>query len=92
MVRARRSDSGPSFGRETESKRANAVLRHDSQPLGPRLGRRPPLLQLVIIEDWLIPAIINDFKKNVKAGQESNGARVSVMRASWISLTDWDFS
>ena len=42
------------------------------------------------IEDWLIPAIINDFKKTLKAGQESDLARVSVMRASWIGIADWE--
>ena len=27
-------------------------------------------------EDWIIPAIVNDFKRNLKAGYESDGARV----------------
>jgi predicted Zn-dependent peptidase len=31
-------------------------------------------------EDWIIPAIINDFKKGQKASQEFNTARVSMMR------------
>ena len=41
-------------------------------------------------EDWLVPAIINDFKKNTKAGLESDPARVDDMRSSWISFSDWD--
>jgi predicted Zn-dependent peptidase len=41
-------------------------------------------------EDWLVPAIINDFKKNTKAGLESDPARVDDMRASWISHFEWD--
>ncbi|MBM3262300.1 MAG: insulinase family protein [candidate division Zixibacteria bacterium] len=41
-------------------------------------------------EDWIIPAIINDFKKNRKAGLESNGSRVSSMRASYLSFEEWD--
>jgi predicted Zn-dependent peptidase len=42
------------------------------------------------IEDWVIPAIVNDFKKNKKAGLEDDTARVSAMRSSWIDLNDWD--
>jgi predicted Zn-dependent peptidase len=41
-------------------------------------------------EDWLIPAIINDFKKNQKAGLEDDTARVSMMREAWIGHEPWD--
>jgi len=41
-------------------------------------------------EDWLVPAIINDFKKNTKRGLESDPARVSDMRSSWIELKPWE--
>jgi predicted Zn-dependent peptidase len=41
-------------------------------------------------EDWIIPAIINDFKKNEKASQEFNTARVSVMRTAFIEGAEWD--
>lgn len=41
-------------------------------------------------EDWIIPAIINDFKKNEKASQEFNTARVAMMRQSFIEGADWD--
>ena len=40
-------------------------------------------------EDWIIAAIINDFKKNQKASQEFNTARVSMMRQSFIEGADW---
>ena len=42
------------------------------------------------IEDWVIPAIVNDFKKNKKAALENDEARVQTMRSSWIQLEDWD--
>lgn len=42
-------------------------------------------------EDWIIPAIINDFLKNEKAGLEFNQARVSMMRDSFIQGSDWDY-
>ncbi len=41
-------------------------------------------------EDWIIPAIVNDFKKTEKAALESNTARVSNMRASFIQDAPWD--
>lgn len=43
-------------------------------------------------EEWIIPAIINDFKKNEKASLEYNQARVSMMRDSFIQGTDWDYT
>ena len=42
-------------------------------------------------EDWIIPAIINDFKKGQKASQEFNTARVSMMRQAFIEGADWDY-
>jgi predicted Zn-dependent peptidase len=42
-------------------------------------------------EDWIIPAIINDFKKGQKASQEFNTARVSMMRQAFIEAADWDY-
>ena len=42
-------------------------------------------------EDWIIPAIINDFKKGQKASQERNTARVSMMRQAFIEGADWDY-
>lgn len=42
-------------------------------------------------EDWIIPAIINDFKKAQKASQEFNTARVSMMRQAFIEGADWDY-
>ncbi len=41
-------------------------------------------------EDWIIPAIVNDFKKTEKQALESNTARVSNMRAAFIQEADWD--
>ena len=40
-------------------------------------------------EDWILGAIINDFKKREKAGLEDNVARVSAMRDSWIHYIEW---
>ncbi len=42
-------------------------------------------------EEWIIPAIINDFLKNEKASLEFNAARVTMMRQSFIEGADWDY-
>lgn len=42
-------------------------------------------------EDWIIPAIINDFLKNQKASLEFNTARVTMIRQSFIEGTGWDY-
>ena len=43
-------------------------------------------------DDWIIPAIINDFKKNRKAQLESDGGRIGLMREAFLSYEDWDFA
>ena len=41
-------------------------------------------------EDWVLPAIVSDFKKRRKAGLESDVARVARMREAFIRFEDWD--
>ncbi|MCZ6678036.1 MAG: insulinase family protein [Candidatus Poribacteria bacterium] len=41
-------------------------------------------------EEWIIPAVVTDFKKSQKADLESNRARVSIMRDSFLAYQDWD--
>ena len=41
-------------------------------------------------EDWIIPAIVTDFKKTYKQELESNGSRVSIMRDAFLAHEDWD--
>lgn len=41
-------------------------------------------------DDWLLEAIVNDFKKTKKASLESDGARVDAMRQAFLSFTEWD--
>lgn len=41
-------------------------------------------------EDWLIPAIINDYRKREKTGLESDTARVALMRRSWLGFEPWE--
>src|ERR1051326_7040036 len=48
------------------------------------------LLKQGKFEDWIIPAIVTDFKKNRKAQLESEGARVTLMRNAFLAYQDWD--
>ena len=41
-------------------------------------------------EDWIIPAIVTDFKKQQKTQLESNRARVGLMRDAFSAYQDWD--
>lgn len=41
-------------------------------------------------EDWILPAIINDFKKNKKSELESNESRVGMMTSAWLGYEPWD--
>ena len=40
-------------------------------------------------EDWILPAVINDFKKRQKEDLESNAKRVELMRDSFLAFVDW---
>ncbi len=41
-------------------------------------------------DDWLIPAIVNDFKRMEKTGLESDDSRVDRMRSAWIAFEPWE--
>ena len=43
-------------------------------------------------DDWIIPAIITDFKKNQRAALESDASRVSLMRNSFLAFQSWDYT
>jgi predicted Zn-dependent peptidase len=41
-------------------------------------------------EDWVLPAIINDFKKQEKTSLESNAGRVSMLTRAFIAYEPWE--
>jgi predicted Zn-dependent peptidase len=41
-------------------------------------------------EDWIIPAIVTDFKKSRKAQLESDAARVGLMRNAFLAYQEWN--
>ena len=43
-------------------------------------------------EDWILPAIITDFKKTRKAMLESDSSRVALMRNAFLAFQDWDYT
>ncbi|MBI3417271.1 MAG: insulinase family protein [Verrucomicrobia bacterium] len=69
----------------------------------PKKGQTLPEVEKLLLEqiellkqgkfdDWIIPAIITDFKKREKGGLESDVARVSAMHEAFIAFEDWDHS
>jgi predicted Zn-dependent peptidase len=47
------------------------------------------LVQQGEFEDWLIPAIVNDFKRMEKRSLESNSTRAATMRRAFLHRADW---
>jgi len=43
-------------------------------------------------EEWLIPAIVTDFKKSLKQRLEGNGSRAGMLRSSFLAREEWDHS
>ena len=41
-------------------------------------------------EDWVLPAVINDFKKSQKENLESNSKRVEMLRDTFLSFVKWE--
>jgi len=41
-------------------------------------------------EDWILTAILNEYKKNKKAVLESDEARASMMTQAWLSYESWE--
>ena len=41
-------------------------------------------------EEWILPAIVTDFKKDRKSQLESDGRRVGMMRDAFLAYEDWD--
>jgi predicted Zn-dependent peptidase len=41
-------------------------------------------------EDWILPAVLNDFKKRRKQDLEENDRRVELLRDTFLSFNDWN--
>lgn len=90
--RVQAAGSSPEFLNDYGSQRLWGVPR-DGQSLED--VERLLLEQLDIIkrgefEDWIVPAILNDFRRMDMRGQESNTARVAAMRSAFLAQQDWN--
>ena len=90
--RVQAAGSSPEFHNDYGSQRLWGVPRE-----GQTLEEVEQLLleQLEIIkrgefEDWILPAIVNDFKSMDKRALESNTARVATMRQAFLQHSDWN--
>lgn len=90
--RVQAAGSSPEFLNDHGSQRLWGVPRE-----GQTLEQVEALLleQLDIIkrgefEDWILPAILNDFRRMDMRGLESNTARVANMRSAFLSSVDWN--
>jgi predicted Zn-dependent peptidase len=50
------------------------------------------IIQRGEFEDWILPAIVNDFKRMEKRSLESNTARVRSMTQAFLSHADWNYT
>ena len=41
-------------------------------------------------DDWILSAVINDFKKKQKEDRENNSKRVELLRDSFLAFVDWE--
>ena len=41
-------------------------------------------------DDWILSAVINDFKKRQKEDRENNSKRVELLRDSFLAFVDWE--
>ena len=88
-----RAGSSPQFLNDSGAQTLYGVPKQDQtlEEVEQLLLDQLNLIKAGEFEDWIIPAIINDFKKGQKASQEFNTARVSMMRQAFIEGADWDY-
>jgi len=85
--------SSPMFLNDYGSQSLYGVPKQDQslEEVEQLLLRQIEIIKAGDFEEWIIPAIINDFLKNEKASLEFNTARVTMMRQSFIEGADWDY-
>lgn len=85
--------SSPMFLNDYGSQSLYGVPKQDQslEEVEQLLLRQIDIIKAGDFEEWIIPAIINDFLKNEKASLEFNTARVTMMRQSFIEGADWDY-
>jgi predicted Zn-dependent peptidase len=90
--KVRRAGSSPELNNDFGAEYLWGIPKKD-QPLKEVEGLLLQQIELIKkgeFEDWIIPAIITDFRKNRKAQLESDDARVALMRNAFLAFQDWD--
>ncbi|ALO45579.1 M16 family metallopeptidase [Pseudohongiella spirulinae] len=90
--RVQAAGSSPEFHNDYGSQRLWGVPR-EGQTLEEVEGLLLEQLEIIKrgeFEDWILPAIVNDFKAMDKRALESNTARVAAMRQAFLQHSDWN--
>jgi predicted Zn-dependent peptidase len=89
--KVRSAGSYPSFYNDSGIQQFFAIPKQDQthEEAEQLLVEQLNLVRRGKFEDWLIPAIMTDFKKNEKAALESDTARVTLLRDSFLAHEDW---
>jgi zinc protease len=90
--KVRRAGSGPELNNDYGAEYLWGIPKKDQslKEVEDLLLQQLDLLKKGEFEDWIIPAIIADFKKNRKLQLESDDARVAMMRDAFLSFQEWD--
>ena len=90
----RQAGSRPSFKNDYGSQELWGIPKKDQslEEVEKLLLEQIDLIKHGDFEDWIIPAIVNDFKKSEKSGLEDNYRRVSALRSAFIADQDWSYA
>ncbi|OFE12527.1 hypothetical protein PHACT_04745 [Pseudohongiella acticola] len=85
--------SSPEFLNDYGSQRLWGVPREDQtlEDVEALLLEQLAIIKRGEFEDWILPAILNDFRRMNMRALESNTARVADMRAAFLSDSDWEY-
>ncbi len=91
--RVQAAGSSPEFHNDYGSQRLWGIAKQGQtlEEVEDLLLQQIELIKRGEFEDWIIPAIVNDFKKGQKFALESNTARVSAMRSAFLAEVDWAY-
>jgi predicted Zn-dependent peptidase len=91
--KVRRAGSGPSINNDYGAEYLWGIPKKGQslKEVEDLLMQQVELIRKGQFDDWILPAIINDFKKSRKAQMESDDARVALMRNAFLGYQDWDF-
>ena len=92
--KVRKAGSRPTLGNDYGTQELWGIPKKDQslQAVEQLLLEQINLIKQGQFEDWIIPAIVTDFKKSQKAGLENNESRVGALRSSFIANQSWEYA